>query len=67
MLDHFIIIRRGTPGNSRDKDRFLSLGLGWATNRDLAKRFNWRAEAEQMLHGRPGEIVGVDESGEVLP
>lgn len=65
--DYYIIVRRPAPGNIKDQVRYMSVGLGWTTNRDLAKRFDTRAQANQMLHGRPGEIVGADESGEVKP
>jgi len=64
---YYLIIRRATPTDSHDKDRFLSLGYGWTTNRDMAKRFDTRSQAKYLLHGRPGEIVGVDEAREVLP
>ena len=53
----FIIIRRPEPGQIREKLRYLSVGYGWTTNRDLAKEFDTKAQASAALHGRPGEIV----------
>lgn len=63
---YYLIIRRADPGSTTDKDRFMSIGYGWTSNRDMAKRFDTRGQAKYLLHGRPGEIVGVNAAGEVL-
>jgi hypothetical protein len=49
----FVIIRRETDG----KHRFISLGHGWTTNRDLVKTFDTAIEAHVCLNNRVGEII----------
>ena len=46
IADHYLIIRSATPTDSQDKDRFMSIGYGWTTNRDMAKRFDTRGQAK---------------------
>ena len=51
--DRFVIIRREANG----KYRFISLGHGWTTNREMLKIFDTAIEARFCLNTRVGEIV----------
>jgi hypothetical protein len=51
--DRFVIIRREADG----KHRFISIGHGWTTNREMLKTFDTANEARICLNNRVGEIV----------